>query len=108
MSNAYGIPEEVERKIRARDRTCVYCHIAMTRPSRARGGSETTIEHFNNDGPLRKKHNLAICCRRCNSSKGTKKLLTWFKADYCCNRKINKKTVAARVTRYLRRVRTAK
>jgi 5-methylcytosine-specific restriction endonuclease McrA len=82
MSNRYGIPEEDEKEIRARDKACVFCRVSMKRPSRAKRASEATIEHFNNDGPLRKKYNLAICCRSCNSSKGTRKLLAWFETPY--------------------------
>jgi len=32
MSNTYGISEHDEREIRARDKTCVYCHIVMKQP----------------------------------------------------------------------------
>jgi len=102
MSNNYGIPEEVEKEIRARDKICVFCHVSLTQPTRAKDGSEASIEHFNNDGPLRKKYNLAICCRRCNSSKGTKKLLAWFRMPYCVDRNINKETVATPVREYVR------
>jgi hypothetical protein len=102
MSNRYGIPEEDEKEIRARDKACVFCHASLKRPSRARRASEATIEHFSNEGPLRKKYNLAICCRGCNSSKGTKRLLAWFKTPYCRKRKINEKTVAKPVKQYIR------
>jgi hypothetical protein len=102
MSNTYGISEEVEEEIRARDRRCVFCHKRFSRESRASGA---TIEHFNNDGPLAKKYNLAICCGGCNSSKGTKKLLAWLKTPYCRKRQINEKTVAKPVKEYIRRTR---
>lgn len=100
MPNAYGISERDEREIRARDKNCVYCRILMRQHSR--GASGATIEHFNNDGPFEKKHNVAICCRGCNSSKGTKKLLAWFKTPYCRERKINKETVLKPVKEYMR------
>ncbi len=58
MSNTYGISEEVEKEIRARDKVCVFCHRRFSRESRA---SIPTIEHFNNDGPMAEKYNLAIC-----------------------------------------------
>jgi 5-methylcytosine-specific restriction endonuclease McrA len=105
MSNRWGIPKKIEEEIRARDKRCVFCHVSMRRASRARGTSDATIEHFNNDGPLGKKYNVAICCRGCNSSKGTKRLLAWFKTPYCRKRKINEKTVAKPVKEYLRRSR---
>ena len=99
MSNAYGISNQVEQEIRARDKTCVYCGKLMKRSRRSFGA---TIEHFNNDGPFDAKYNVAICCRGCNSSKGTKDLLIWFTTDYCRERKINRKTVSEPVKDYMR------
>src|ERR1700752_108083 len=93
MSNRWGIPKKIEDEIRARDKHCVFCHVSMRRASRARSASDATIEHFDNDGPLGKKYNVAICCRGCNSSKGTKKLLPWFKTPYCRKRRIDENTV---------------
>jgi 5-methylcytosine-specific restriction endonuclease McrA len=101
MSNNYGICEKVEKHIRARDTICVYCRVLMKRPSPAKHRSEASIEHFNNDRPLTKEYNLAICCRGCNSSKGTKRLLTWFKTPYCIEREINIETVAGPVKKYI-------
>ncbi len=66
------------------------------------GTSGATIEHFNNDGPLRNKYNVAICCRRCNSSKGTMSLSDWFKTAYCDANKINAKTASKAVKEYMR------
>jgi 5-methylcytosine-specific restriction endonuclease McrA len=70
-SNTYGISKQLEREIRARDKTCIYCGILMKQYPHAMSASGATIEHFNNDGPFEEKYNVAICCRRCNSSKGT-------------------------------------
>jgi len=67
-----------------------------------RGASGATIEHFNNDGPYDEKYNVAICCRRCNSSKGKKKLSAWFKTPYCREKKINIETVSKPVKEYMR------
>jgi hypothetical protein len=103
MSNRYGISETVEREIRARDKTCVYCGILMKQPPQAKVPSGATIEHFNNDGPFTKKSNLAICCRRCNSSKGTKRLCDWFEKPYCQEKKINKESVSEPVKEFMRR-----
>jgi len=61
-----------------------------------------TIEHFNNDRDLDKKYNVAICCRRCNSSKGTMRISAWFKTPYCRGKKINEKTVSKSVKEYMR------
>jgi 5-methylcytosine-specific restriction endonuclease McrA len=102
MSNTYGISGDVERQIRARDKTCVYCDVSMKQWPHKRDRSEATIEHFNNRGPFRKKYNLAICCRGCNSSKGTETLLTWFKKAYCKKKNIREETVARPVKRYIR------
>jgi len=68
----------------------------------AMAASGATIEHFNNDGPLKKKCNVAICCRSCNSSKGTMGLTAWFKTRYCREKKINEDTVSKPVKEYLR------
>jgi hypothetical protein len=102
MSNTYGISDQDEREIRARDKMCVYCRILMKNYPHAMRASGATIEHFNNDGPFQKKYNVAICCRRCNSSKGTKRLSVWLKTPYCRKRKINEETVLKPVKEYLR------
>ncbi len=102
MSNKYGISEQDEREIRARDRACVYCRISMKQKPHAMSASGATIEHFNNDGPLKKKYNLGICCRRCNSSKGTMSLSAWFKTSYCRERKISEETVSRPVKKFMR------
>ncbi len=74
----------------------------MKQSSCAKGPSEATIEHFNNDGPFDKKYNVAICCRRCNSSRRDKSLSDWFKTEYCLKKKINEKTVSKPVKEYMR------
>ncbi len=104
MSNKYGIPEEDEKEIRARDKTCIYCHKAMKKYPNTKGtpGDKATIEHLNNDGPFDEKSNLAICCGNCNSSRNNKELLVWFKTQYCMDRNINEKTVAEPVRVYIR------
>lgn len=102
MSNTYGISDQDERDIRARDKTCVYYRALMKQYPHAMSASGATIEHFNNNGPFEEKQNLAICCRRCNSSKGTMKLLAWFKTQYCREKKINAKTVSKPAKEYLR------
>jgi len=81
----------------------VYCGIAMKQSPPAKwSAAGATIEHFNNDGPFDRKYNVAICCRRCNSSKGTKKLSAWFKTPYCLEKKINEDTVSKPVKEYMR------
>jgi hypothetical protein len=68
----------------------------------AMAASGATIEHFNNDGPLKKKYNVAICCRSCNSSKGTMSISAWFQMPYCREKKINEETVSKPVKEYMR------
>jgi hypothetical protein len=68
---------------------------------------QATIEHLNFNGPFYvsdglRREDLAICCRACNSSRGERRLLDWFKSDYCVYRNINEHTVAEPITRYLR------
>jgi len=112
MSNKYGIPEDELKKIRARDKACVYCHKAMEEYSHAKGVSKdkATIEHLNKDGPfywnkaiIFDSSTVAICCGSCNSSRGKKELLDWFKTQYCINRNraINENTVTELVREYI-------
>jgi 5-methylcytosine-specific restriction endonuclease McrA len=102
MANTYGISQQLEREIRARDKACVYCGILMKQHPHAMGASGATIEHFNNEGPFEEKYNLAICCRRCNSSKGTMRLSAWFKTPYCRKKKIIEETISTPVKEYMR------
>jgi hypothetical protein len=101
MSNKYGISKQDEEEIRKRDKRCVYCRILMKQRPDVMGASGATIEHFNNNGPMTKKYNVAICCRRCNSSKRKKTLSEWFKTEYCDKNKINEKTVSKPVKQYM-------
>ena len=74
----------------------------MKQSPHAMSASGATIEHFDNERHLKKKYNIAICCRRCNSSKGTMSLLAWFKTPYCRERKINGERVSKPVKEYMR------
>src|SRR5271168_884851 len=60
MSNTWGIPKKVEEEISARDKRRIFCHSAMKRSFRMHDASHATIEHFNNDGPLEEKYNVAF------------------------------------------------
>lgn len=109
MSNKYGIPEHDLNKIRLRDKTCVYCHKKMIDSKNgARHSDWVTIEHLNFLPPWDDPSTVAICCQSCNSSRGKKKLLDWFKTPYCIKRNINENTVAEPVKRYLRLIKTQK
>jgi|ERR1700735_46476 len=102
MSNIYGISAQDERDIRERDKSCVYCRILMKQRPHAMCASGATIEHFDNDGPFEQRFNAAICCRRCNSSKGATTLLAWFQSPYCRENGISRKTVLKPVREYMR------
>ena len=109
MANKFGIPKEEEERIRKRDKLCIYCHKKMLYPvNRKRQGDSATIEHLNFDRPFYWKEGLkikdvAICCGRCNSSRGSLRLTEWFKKQYCIDNNINSKTVADSVKEYLKR-----
>src|SRR3989344_4547350 len=100
MSNKYGIPEKELKKIRERDTYCVYCHKMMYDYSHAIGSpsDKATIEHFY--PPYNDPSTVAYCCSSCNSSRGPKELLDWFKTKYCKDNNINEKTIAESVKKY--------
>ena len=102
MINRYGILDRDLKKIRDRDKKCVYCHKKMTNLSTGGyRGDWATIEHLNHLPPWDNINTIAICCGSCNSSRGAKKLLDWFKSSYCTERNINKETVAEPVQEYI-------
>lgn len=94
MSNRWGIPDWLEKKVRARDKYCVYCPRKLTKKIR-------TFEHIDNDGGPT-EDNICMCCNSCNSSKGTKKLLSWLNSPYCAEKKISKNTVAGIIKKYIK------
>ena len=106
MSNRFGIPAEVEQRIRARDTRCVYCEKEFSRDSQ---GNMPTIEHLDENPPFYwqeglREDGLAICCGSCNSSRGNKSLREWFQTPYCRERGITVtgSILAEPVKRYLR------
>ena len=106
MPNRFGIPADVEQRLRARDTRCVYCEKHFSRQSRK---DWPTIEHLHEKPPFSWKHGLkegglAICCGSCNSSRGKKNLRDWFRSSYCLDRTnpISESTVAAPVRNFLR------
>ena len=94
--NNWGIPDSLEKEVRERDKTCVYCGIEMVEKMPRRGSRRAvaTREHIINDESLVTRENIARCCVACNSSKGTKKLSDWLHSSYCKNHRINQGTVA--------------
>jgi len=108
MSNKYGLPEEELEMIRARDLTCVYCHKVMDNSHIGVSRADwTTIEHLNHLPPWNNPTTVAICCHECNSRRGRRTILEWFKSPYCIEKNINEKTVAKPVQEYIREYETA-
>jgi hypothetical protein len=113
MANKWRIPEEELKKLLERDKKCAYCDKKMIYPTDRNNICDSwSTEHLNFDGPFYmneendkglKIKDIVICCRSCNSSRGVKRLIDWFKAKYCIDRNINENTVAKPVKEYLRR-----
>ncbi|PYU14506.1 MAG: HNH endonuclease [Acidobacteria bacterium] len=103
--NRWKIPDWLEHKIRKRDKRCVFCRTPMKELRHARGvsRSKATWEHLDNNVRHRTETNIVRCCGACNSSKGAKKLVTWFQSDYCKEKNINARTVSPIVKSWLRR-----
>jgi hypothetical protein len=102
--NKWGIPAWLEDEVRQRDKTCVYCGVAMLDLPAADGSrkSVATWEHIINDAQIVTRENIARCCASCNSSKGTKRLSVWIESNYCKRRGIDRDTVADVVKQALR------
>lgn len=94
--NRWGIPARLEKEVKDRDKTCIYCGIHMleqTPPSGPRK-AVATWEYIINDVSIVNRENIARCCFACNASKGTKKLSDWMNSNYCKRHGINKDRVA--------------
>lgn len=105
MSNKYNLPEKEIERIRKRDKKCVYCGKIMVNSRYSENRKDwATIEHLNHLPPWDNPSTVAICCGSCNSSRGDKKLLNWFKGEYCIKSNINKRTVAKPVKDYLKSI----
>lgn len=102
--NNWGIPDWLEKEVKERDKTCIYCGIKMIQkiPPQGPRKAVATWEHIINDASIINRDNIARCCNACNASKGTKKLSDWIKTKYCKKHKINEATVAEVVRKALR------
>lgn len=103
----YGISKEVLEKIIERDKVCIYCRKEMKRCASVIGTpkNKATIEHFSDVGELGAGvEEVGICCGSCNSSRGNKKLFSWFKKDYCIKNNINEKKVAKPIKNYIKKM----
>lgn len=93
MANRWGIPEEVEKVVRQRDRLCVYCGVEFSTENNLRANNPTW-EHIVNDIRINGVDNIALCCVSCNASKGAKLIYDWLESDYCKAKGITFSTVA--------------
>lgn len=99
----YRIPDRVVRHVARRDKSCVYCKLRFRIGARSRSNL-ASWEHLDGDSVKHPKvWNIALCCGRCNASRGPKGLYEWFDSAYCRKKKISRKTVALVVLRYLAR-----
>ena len=103
MSNRWGIPKEVEEFVKKRDANCIYCGIDFA-VNKASNKLSSSWEHIINDVRLNSSDNIALCCRSCNASKGTKKLEDWLQSNYCSNKSINRNNVALVARKYLEKL----
>ncbi len=101
--NNWNIPDWLEKEVRERDTTCVYCGIEMLEkmPRHGPRKSVATWEHIINDENIITRENIARCCVACNSIKGTKKLSDWINSEYCKKHGITKHSVAEVIKRAL-------
>lgn len=59
-------------------------------PRSDRGSEDPVV----NDAGIITRENIALCCIRCNASKGTKALADWLETTYCREREISRDSVA--------------
>lgn len=102
MANRWGIPKEVEELVKSRDMNCVYCGISF-KDSVGLTKSKPSWEHMINDIRINGPENIALCCRSCNASKGTRDLEIWLESSFCKEKGIGKSTLAPLVLEYLKK-----
>ena len=105
MRNNYGLPSAALDKIYERDVVCVYCRKVMTAHTKNYPRKDWyTIEHLNYLPPWNNPETVVMCCWSCNSSRGAKKLMTWFGVEYCIKRGISKDSVTQTVRNYIEEI----
>ncbi|MEY4736135.1 MAG: hypothetical protein RL302_454 [Pseudomonadota bacterium] len=90
MANKWGIPNDVEKEVLARDKICVYCGVKF-------GAERKTMrswEHIINDVNIATIENIALCCVGCNASKGAKLLSDWVGSPNAERRGITRGSLA--------------
>lgn len=98
MSNAWGIPKDIEDLVLERDKRCVYCGCEFG----IERAKKKSWEHIINDITITTLDNIALCCVGCNASKGNKELITWLHSKNAQNRGITSETIADVIKAYLR------
>jgi hypothetical protein len=93
MPNNWNIPAWLEKEVRARDTSCVYCGCEFL-PYKESSKAAASWEQIINDITIINKENIVLCCCSCNASKGKKKLSSWLESSYCNDRGITSETVA--------------
>jgi 5-methylcytosine-specific restriction endonuclease McrA len=100
VANRWRIPKDVEKLVKERDLNCVYCGISFTN-SNLTHKTRPTWEHIINDIRINGPDNIALCCRSCNASKGSKLLIDWLSGKYCLTKGITIDNVATVVKNHL-------
>jgi hypothetical protein len=93
VANNWNIPDWLEKEVRKRDKTCVYCGVKFVAFKKSKK-SAASWEHIINDAKIVTRENIALCCCGCNASKGQKQLSVWLQSKYCKDRGITVDTVA--------------
>ena len=97
MGNKWGIPNDVEKEVLARDKVCVYCGVEFGVERK----SMQSWEHIINDVNIATMENIALCCIGCNASKGAKLLREWIDSPNAKRRGITRESLAPVVLRAL-------
>jgi len=107
MANDWNIPPWLEKKVKDRDKYCVYCNILLKEYPHTKGNprDKATFEHIDNNEKNISEENIAMCCSSCNSSKGPQKLQDWLKSESPTfkKKKITEETIAPIIKKYLGR-----
>lgn len=93
MANSWNIPAWLEKEVRKRDKSCVYCRQPF-QPANVSAKASASWEHIINDASIISRENIALCCRGCNASKGQKSVSAWLQTKYCQEKGISEATVA--------------
>ena len=93
MANNWNIPAWLEKEVRERDKTCVYCDVEFT-PAKGSIKTAASWEHIINDVTIINRENIVLCCCSCNSSKGQKQLSVWLQSRFCKEKGITPDSVA--------------